>query len=171
MRLYHASRVTAAEISPEYLAASVRAETRRRTSLRVAEARRLRSLLFARSVDISLPDRPLWHVLLAAMTHYNLLAPEYRSGECRATTKSDLIFLARITVDYLRHTFGYLEEEMTDLYGQPGRVRAFLILHRRILATITFAYPELEDECLVQLEHLVTNREPGDASQLGFTDL
>lgn len=159
MRLYLVSRIEGAEATAEYVAAQAIAEGRRQISRRAVEIRRIKSLDYARTVEITLPQRSLAQVLLAAMSHYNQCAPEYRDGECLATTKSDLGFLARITVNYLRHCVGYLEEDMTDLFAMPGRVQAFLVLHRRVLAAITFAYPVFEDECLIQLEYLVANRE------------
>jgi len=159
MKLYVVERVLEMEASDAFAAAMAAAEARRKKSLLVVESRRAKSFECARTIAISLPQRTLIEVLLAAMSHYNDMASEYRHGERLATTQSPPEFIARIAVNYLRHSLGYLEEEMTELYGQPGRAMAFLVFHRRVLTAITFEYPELEDECLRQLADLSARRD------------
>jgi len=170
MKLYRVERVLEMEASNDFASAMAAAEVRRKKSLRAIEARRIRSVDYARAIEITLPSRTLQEVLLAAMSHYNEMASEYRDGERLATTRSAPEFIARIAVSYLRHTLGYLEEAMTDLFGQPGRAMAFLMFHRRVLTAITFEHPELEDECLNQLEQLATRRDPAGNPQVEFAE-
>lgn len=150
----------------DFASAMAVAEARRKKSLHAIETRRIRAVDFARGIEITLPSRTLPDVLLAAMSHYNAMASEYRDGERLATTRSAPEFIARIAVNYLRHTLGYLEEGMTDLFGKPGRAMAFLMFHRRVLTAITFEHPELEDECLIQLELLAARQDaPGNLQE------
>jgi hypothetical protein len=144
MRLWSLERVIAAE-SESAFAELQAAYARRRDAARAAARERARELrAWAQTVRIRVDRMPAGVAIARAIESYN--DSNYLSGE-EAGPWSDDAFLARITVNYLRHESTPYDRDMDKRRGQPGVREARSILRKRVLAAIGAAYPAFALEC------------------------
>jgi hypothetical protein len=57
---------------------------------------------------------------------------------------NDLDFLARITVNYIRHELSEYDQDLMGLWGRVGKGEAYLRLNKKSYAAIAAQYPELK---------------------------
>lgn len=108
------------------------------------------------SWNIGLPSVPLGTVRGNAIRSYNqrreLVWSERWSDFGEATPSSDIAFLDRITVNFIRHHLSCYDGKLEQLFGKVGKAEAYSILNRKIYAKISSVYPELAAECRRQLK-------------------
>lgn len=106
--------------------------------------KQIRTVAFA--VDMHLPDDPLPQVIDRAMKHFNARKnPDARPASWDSSDQ----FLARITVNYLRHICSNYDQYRNDVrHLHPVDRKAIgAVLKGRVLASIAKAYPVLADAC------------------------
>lgn len=90
-----------------------------------------------------------------AIEHYNLRATERswrgRNENDRATDNSEVAFLTRIEVNFIRHNLTRYDELLDSTTSKVGTTTANAIIARRIFEAIALAYPHLQAECDRQL--------------------
>lgn len=100
----------------------------------------------ASAVDVSIPVDSPATLIPRAITHYNQRA---RPGVRPATLGSSEEFLARITVNYLRHVCSHYDryrDQVRNLH-EKDRDEIGRRLKGRVLASIAHTYPWLETAC------------------------
>lgn len=143
VRLWAVERILAAESTSEFAKRKAATE-RRRSSARVAARRRASRLNdWAETVPILVDAMPIDTAQARAIESYN----EANYWREPAGPWCDQAFLARITVNFLRHTSTPYDDEMTRCRGKPGVVLAQSTLRARVLKAIGQMFPELAGEC------------------------
>lgn len=151
--LFEVERVARAESTEEFRAWLTSRDARRSAVAR-GRARRCEE---AASWSPSVPRMSLENLRQLAISHFNERL--FRQAERRdfegpvreATADSDPGFLARIMVNYLRHTATRYDQvlDKLDRLGQRGLEVKAKVKHRALQA-IEAAYPELAAECAEQ---------------------
>jgi hypothetical protein len=151
MRLYARTRVEAVEASPAWFTAQERAARRKAAAAKAVETKTQRLLDDLLDRDITVPVMPLAQLIEQACAHYNdrQLLREHSDAPA-ATPASDPSFLARISVDYLRHCRSPYEQELARQFRKVGSHEAYLLLNDMVYDAIATAYPTLAAECARQ---------------------
>jgi hypothetical protein len=110
----------------------------------------LRAEIEARPVPVPKLGRD--ELLRCAIEDYNGRASARAGWNGReATADSDPAFLARIAVNYVRHSLTRYERDLDRLAGKIGRGEGERLIRRKAYAAIAEAYPHLAAECGRQL--------------------
>ncbi|MFC8429806.1 hypothetical protein [Streptomyces sp. NPDC057253] len=134
-RLYSVERVAAVERSEEFRAVSA-AAVRRSGAVREAALRRRREVLARIAAE------PI-EVPVLSPERLTALAVEHRERQ----GGSPHFPLEHWKVDYLCYQLARYDDILVELSGRTGRAAAEQLLRRRILASISQAYPDLAQEC------------------------
>ncbi len=155
MLLYSKHRVHQVEVSDEFQATSRSAEKKRNLAsekaLERASQQRKKLHDYIEKVLITVPKFPLDALVGSACDHYNALWSGRGKDEKRASPNDNAEFLARITVNMLRHEFTNYEYEIGKMFGKIGKDEGLLLLKERVLKKIAYCYPHLADECERQM--------------------
>jgi hypothetical protein len=152
MRLYALARVEAVEASPAWQDTQG-ARTARKAAAQRATATKRQALLEAIAAwDLRVAVLPADDLTVLACAHYNALqADRERWDRLPATPESQPDFLARITVNMLRHRYSAYERRLAQIYGKVGVREAYHQINAKVYAAIAAAYPALVEECQRQL--------------------
>lgn len=153
--LYRLARVEAAEGTPEYLAWKAKSEQRQDAAYSAVASRRAKLLAVVEQWKPEIPVLPADTLRHRAVENYNQHQQEralnsHRGREqfwSRATPDSDEGFLARITVNYIRHVLTKYDRLLSDLRGKVGVEDAKELVREQVYDAIREAYPDLFDEC------------------------
>lgn len=156
MKLYHAERVKTVTDKPEWQEALNKTKAKKESSAKAVETKTAALLEHVRSIRIKVLVRPMGEITQLACRHYNdrALGRDDWDGTT-ASAKDSPEFLARITVNYLRHTQSCYETELDRAFGKTGVRMAYRILKSRVLGAIAAAYPNLSKECDRQFEEVM----------------
>lgn len=146
MQLYLLERVEAIEATSEFQEWRAKAQKRRAAAKKGAETRKSKSLKSIEQVIIKVEVLELDQVQKRAIDSYNA-----RSDNL-ASAASDLDFLDRITVNYIRHNLTSYDHMLDFVKGKTGVEDGSLLIAKRIFASIAERYPSLADECARQYE-------------------
>ena len=80
--------------------------------------------------------------------HYDPLSDEFRKSAYNADEDT----INRWSVNYLRHRMTSYDEQLFKMARKTGNREAYMLLFELILNKIGKAYPELNDECMRQIE-------------------
>lgn len=152
MRLYALARVEAAERSAGFVTARAGSARRVNGAKKAVETKRESLLRQVAEMQVSVQVQPVAMVLHLAIEAYNdrLLHTERFEVEPASET-SDPAFLERITVNFIRHQLTTYDEKLEEVAGRVGVQDAVRAIRRKVFATITAAYPDLEQECYRQM--------------------
>jgi hypothetical protein len=154
MKLYLIERVKSVEASPSWQADAGKAATRVSTAQAAAKVRAEALVEETHALPVTLAELSADELVQLALDHFNARREERaRMTEDDlgpATQDSDASFIARITVNYLRHRCSEYETYLDNLSGKPGVRRAQSVVRDRIYSAIASAYPHLADECARQ---------------------
>ena len=165
MRFWLKERVEAIEGTAEFRDSAERARRRVEGSRKAVETKRQELTRLVGEIGITVPSAPLEQVTREAIQSFN------RRGEYRAAIRgrldefepadegSDPEFLARITVNYLRHERTAYDDLWKSLAGRVGKDDAHELLRERVLRTIGAVYPDLAEECERQVEDWLQRRQ------------
>jgi len=157
MRLYSLTRVESAEADPLFSAALV-AACRRVEAGKVSAMKKAATLVEeARTMRIRVKRLDDDEVLRAAIDAYNDRQAERSwargyGGWESASADSGPDFLARITVNYIRHNLTTYDTHLERVAGRTGVHQAVHVIRERLYDAITEAYPHHGAECRRQLE-------------------
>lgn len=151
MRLYDVQRVEETERLIDWQALEAKREKRKQAAQKAVETKREQLDRYLARVDIKVPKLRPDKLIERACSHYN---DRSRDGDHRAFRNSDVGFLARIAVNYLRHQLTEYEAHLSAIGGKVGAQDAYFAIKRKVLAAIADQYPWLEGECLNQVERL-----------------
>lgn len=159
-KLYLKSRVIAVEATEEFQRAIANLKKRRAasrvSSRRIAKKRREKIVQSVRDTDFCVPKLERQTLVNEACYHYN-----YRSsGEYIASPSSDLEFLDRICVNYLRHECTAYDGILSATSGAVGCYEAKLEARLTVLQQIANAYPDLALECDRQMDEGIARHFP-----------
>lgn len=103
------------------------------------KARRKREelIMYANGVQINIPDYEKDKLIKKACDHYNSWN---ENAYYSATPSSDLLFLKRICINYLRHQCTCYDRELKNFYGKVGVKGAHNVLQTRINEAIKQKY-------------------------------
>lgn len=152
VRLYRLARVEVAEGTDEFRHAQAAAAERQRRARRAA-ARAAEDLArIAATARVDLPALSLAALQARAIDHYNRRGPrEDDDGRWMpASTTSDPVFLARITVNYVRHQRTTYDRDLDSFWAKQGVRGASQVLRRRVYQHIAARWPALAEECARQ---------------------
>ncbi|MBM4568958.1 hypothetical protein [Rhodococcus sp. (in: high G+C Gram-positive bacteria)] len=102
-------------------------------------------LAAARIVDVSVPAIPLPKLIRLSAAHYN----DRNRGKRAADFASNERFMARLCVNYLRHSCSGYDEHRDFIRGVASptdRAAVGAVIKGRVLRAIAQAYPMLADE-------------------------
>lgn len=130
---------------------------RRRVVTVVSEAKST-ALEYVNRLEINVPTMSYEVLIQKACNHYNdweersIKKYRYINDNFPATPDSDLAFLERITVNYLRHQLTSYEKNLSDTFGEKGRYNAVMKIRKKVYKAIATTYPQLAKECQQQLK-------------------
>lgn len=70
----------------------------------------------------------------------------------------DEITLRRWMVNYVKYKMTYYDSELIEIAEKAKNYEAYILLHRTILLKIAEAYPKLKEECIRQIDNLLSKR-------------
>jgi hypothetical protein len=143
VRLWALERVLAAESTGEFTERQTSAARRRSAARTAGQVRASKLRDWAATVPISVDSVSEDTVVSAAIAWYNDSSDRFEP----AGPWCDEAFLARITVNFLRHMATPYDREMSVCRGKPGVRQAQSTLRGRVLAAISEAHPGLAAEC------------------------
>lgn len=143
MRLYDVKRVLAAERTDAFKTAQSSVVERRLQAQRLAEQKSRELLHRAVVLPIAVPQWDLGELMVAAIAHYESIAPEFRPVSIRKGLRQDPAFLARVTLTYLRSWMERTDEHFLSDRSNPSYDRAMRVLEMRKQRLIARAYPDL----------------------------
>jgi hypothetical protein len=164
---YLETSVVAAEASPAFLAFQAGKAARSATARKGVETKHDKTMEFVRELDIEVPILGREKLVHLACESYNELAGQ-RSTERRddgylsASSGSDPAFLARITVNYIRHQLTIYESALYAQFGKVGVEDAVDAIRSKVYAAIAEAYPDLAEECERQEDRRQAARGDGE---------
>lgn len=161
MRLYLVSRVEACEQTEAWQTARATTQQRQQRAVAVAAGQREAVLARVAALTIAVQDVEPDALTHAACRHYNRRQEDWEEGRhdrgqfdnqprLPASPDSDPAFLARITVNYLRHQGTSYERQLEQLFGKVGADAGRARVKKRVLEAIAEAYPHLASECARQ---------------------
>lgn len=155
MRLYALARVEAIEAEPAFGEARARASLRSQRAKATAARKSEELTAQARSMPITVdrlpPDQLLGRAIQAYNRWHEALSFERGYDHEPASAASDPGFLARITVNFVRHSLTAYDHSLAAAAGKIGVHAAVAIIRQRVYQAIAAAYPDLADECQRQL--------------------
>lgn len=159
MRLYLRQRVEEVESTPEWSEERGRTQHRQAIAAKATATKKANLLAQLDALEVIVPYFEMDILMKYACAHYNarkqerLMYEDYRNDwdYSLATPQSSPEFLARITVNYLRHCLTSYEEELASIAGKVGVKEGYKEINRRVYAAIEAAYPSLAEECSRQL--------------------
>jgi len=153
LRLYRAARVETCEATAQFAALAVAAARRRSAALKAAEGKCARLIEQVAALPITVVALPPDELRKAAIEAYN--SARRRRRKPRAGADSDPRFLARITVNYIRHRLTGYDRALATAAGRVGVREAVALIRRRIYAEIIRLYGayagEVAEECRRQM--------------------
>ena len=166
LHLFSAGRVEACEAMPEFTALAGRAERRRSAALKAAQAKGARLIEQVAAMPITVVALPPDKLRAAAIENYNGMTRRWHRR--RADADRDRRFLARITVNYIRHRLTGYDRALTHTAGKVGVREAVALIRRRIFTEIIRVYGAhpggLAAECRRQMRRsgcIVDSGQPG----------
>lgn len=163
MCLYLASRVETIEKTDDFKASFVLSAARKKASIKATETKRKNVLCWVEELEIDVPDMAKSELIERAIDHFNQRKKMQKEnfeeyyyrhyeefneyGYCEepdfslATVDSDPAFLARISVNYLRHQCTKYDNQLIKLYGKVGNGDAHDLLKKRVNEAIYKKYP------------------------------
>lgn len=72
--------------------------------------------------------------------------------------EADEITIRRWMVNYVKYKMTYYDGELLEIAEKTKNYEAYTLLLRTILLKIAEAYPELKDECMRQIDNLLSKR-------------
>jgi hypothetical protein len=153
MKLYAANRVADIELTAEFKWEQAKVPERRKTALKAVATKRLRMQEYIDNVIVELPKLTLDEAQQKAITHYNTRGPrrwDVDTSWSPASVHSDLEFLDRITVNYLRHCCTKYESHLRRIAGKTGAKDGYTTMKKKVLDSIASAFPDLAEECGAQ---------------------
>lgn len=149
MKLFQLSRIVLVEETPEWKDAFKRAAVRSAADKSAAANKAAKLIERVKrmpiKVTLALSGEEL---LIKAIAHYNSRGPHNeREDWLPATQASDLAFLERIQVNYVRHMLTFYDRQMDIAAGKPGAAGARKALRGRIYGAISEACSQLAEEC------------------------
>ena len=159
LALYALARVEQAEASAAFHAAQAALATRRAAAQKAVATKTTRLMAAVEAMRITVARRGLPQVQQSAIAHYN-----HRSdGDAFASPQDSPAFLARVTVNYVRHVLTRYDQALLDIAGKTGNRTALAVIRQRIYAAIADAYPALSAECARQLAERLDQEAERDA--------
>jgi hypothetical protein len=156
MRLYAATRVEAMEACEDWRLAADRSLVRSEAGKTVAARKAEELIEHAEQLPITFTRLPLDQLQERAITSYNAFHEEllWERGLDyeKAAAQSDLAFLSRITVNYIRHSLTAYGKHLQEVAGRIGVSQAIGTIRRRVYAAIGATYPEYAEECQRQIQ-------------------
>jgi hypothetical protein len=157
MRLYRRERVEAVEASAAWAARHEAVQKRKDAAGRAVQTRQQHMQAYLEGLTLDVPMLPGDVLTRQACAHYNRRQAERYWEEWReATPDSDPAFLARITVNYVRHGLSRYEQELEQVFGKVGVREAYAAISQKVYGAIGAAYPTLAGECARQLREKLT---------------
>lgn len=154
MRLYSISRIEATEATEAFIAALAKSRARAAAAEKGIATKQQKMREYIESLSFRVPRLPYTILLKQACDNYNERQADYFEAYERydkdwqpATPSSDLVFLDRIVVNYLRHSLTSYDLEIGNIAGKVGASDAYYYIKSLILAVIAKEYPNLAAEC------------------------
>lgn len=146
MKLYSLQRVQDTETSAAFIEAKFRLQRRRAGAKAGAEKKQQQLLELVSQMKIQVPLLDRDTLILEACDNYNRASP---ISDCLtdATPVSDVVFLNRICVNYLRHCLTDYEDQLRTIASRVGKNAAYVALKTRVLKAIGEKYDWLAREC------------------------
>jgi hypothetical protein len=154
--LFNLDRIKAAEETPEFIAWREKKEKlacgRRFAGYTTAQKHREKLMAEVDALGFDVVELDVDEVENRAISEYNDYQLARNNLEGWAHPNSDEAFLARITVNYIRHSLTNYDAMMQLIHGRAGKEIVREYIYRRIFGEIMTVYPELEQEAKVQLQ-------------------
>jgi len=156
MKLYLIQRVEKAEQTKRFQEFQSKNKTKREGSKKAVDTKRQNLLQEIKGWNIQLEQKDLENIKKSAIYSYNQfkqeMAEEFDNYDFTpATIKSDVLFLNRIIVNYLRHNLSNYDDKLEEIFGKVGKAEAYHIINKKIYSKMAEVYPFLKDECDNQL--------------------
>lgn len=155
MKLYRVRRVEEAEGTPEFVAWKQKSEVRRHAAKAAAQVgvatKKAKLLEVVTKWKPSISKVPADMLRKEAIANYN-----EHHWDRSASVDSDPSFLARISVNYIRHVLTHYDGLMGSLWGQVGKEEAKALVRSQVYEAIADKYPDLSGECDAQVERRLT---------------
>lgn len=147
MCLYEKTRVEQVECSVIFCKWKEKSMLRKIAAQKAVETKYNQTLNEALKWEPIIPDIPLQKLQHLAIENYN---NSTRSNSYACIT-SNVEFLNRIMVNYLRHECSQYDCRLVDNQGKVGKIDAYKKIKHTVLLKIATLYPSLEKEVIRQL--------------------
>lgn len=148
LALYALDRVAQAEASIEFQEYQTTLAKRRAAAEKAVATKTQKLLAAIQSMPVVVDEWPLHKAQAWAIDRYN----DRNEGMSVATKADAPDFLARITVNFIRHELTTYDLMLWDAAGKTGIREAVIAIRKKIYDAIGHAYPMLQAECHRQFE-------------------
>jgi hypothetical protein len=152
MCLYKITAVEETERSDDFQKMMIEAQKRKQGAKKAVETKLADLRRQLNTMEFKVPHLSEESLLKHAIGHYNEMqdwreSNGFKTCGRRADEKSDIEFLNRIQVNYLRHCLTSYEEKLDEIAGRVGFAEGYVDIRKKIFIEIARLYPWLEDEC------------------------
>ena len=158
MLLFNLEKIEAIEKTEEFKAKQAGTTKRKQAAEKAVETKLKKMEEHLNKIIIKVPVLQREQLIKKACNHYNNMQRE-RESEGRYTSgmdadkDSDLKFLERICVNYLRHCLTSYEHQLNKISGKVGFGEGYEEIRRKIFDSISENYEWLAKECKRQQEN------------------
>jgi hypothetical protein len=143
IKLYRLDIVKNIENSDEFLLYRNNNQKRRDGAEKAKKTKRKKLISSVESIDIVIPILDKQKLIVQAIDYFNR-RQKHRNSIFFAYPNSDPSLIKTITKNYIRHEMTDYPQHLSDIYGQVGRTKAFIILKHKFNESIIKQYPWLE---------------------------
>lgn len=152
VKLYDRQEVSRIEQTEAFNNDLVKAKKKSKSMVAVNEQKRQDLLQQIDEMALSVKILKNDSLIKKAIKHYNDFQRLNGNFEVElASSESDINFLKRIIVNYIRHELTCYDQAINGLLGKVGKKEAFIRLNQRIYQKIAENYPEYAEESYNQL--------------------
>lgn len=149
MKLYLKERVEKIEATEQFKEAKEKSGSRRLSAQKAVESKMAKTMEYVdKAVKVKVPRMSQEQLVARACRHYNdwNIGRDNWSGNL-ATKDSDVLFLHRICVNFLRHEMTEYDDHLDEVRGKVGTGDAYLAIRKKVFDVIAEVYPWLASEC------------------------
>lgn len=152
MLLYKESRIKRIEGTQKFKKKLEKVLSKKIAAQKAVETKLNKLISYLDSVEINLITLSKEDLIDQACKHYNQLQnirayQGLKYSDIDATKNSDLSFLKRICVNFLRHELTSYEDHLEEMSGKVGFDHGYFAVRDKIFNKIKEIYPWLKEEC------------------------
>ncbi len=139
MKLYLKDKVEVVEMTEDFTVAMAVSKKRKNSAQKATETKRAKTIKKAEEIQFDIPDKEIKELIQLAIK-------DYEDYNCTTVFYKDEDFIARITLNYIRHKCTKYDRVLNQLKGSVGIQETYEIIKEKVNGAIKDKYAFLKDE-------------------------